>query len=251
MSLTEFKALSFDCYGTLIDWETGIHSAFRPLLNKLPANHRYLLNPSAIVERFNSLQAPLEAQRPDLLYCDILATCYGTLAREEGVETTEGERKTFGCSVKDWPVFPDTVSGLQRLKKHYKLIILSNVDNKNIHATLTGPLAEVEFDAVYTAEDIRTYKPNHKNFTYLLDHVKSEFKLEQSQLLHTAKSLTADHVPAKQLGLTSSWIARGVDGQSAMGGKLANLEAEVGFAWRFPSIGAMADAVEREFEKSG
>jgi 2-haloalkanoic acid dehalogenase type II len=251
MSLTDYKVLSFDCYGTLIDWESGIHSALRRILNKLPPSHRYHTQPLTIVERFNSLQAPLEAQRPDLLYTDILATCYGKLGREEGVETTEEERKTFGHSVKDWPAFSDSVSGLQRLKKHYKLIILSNVDNENIRATLTGALAEVKFDAVYTAQDIGAYKPNHKNFTYLLDHVKSELKLEQSQLLHAAKSLTADHVPAKQLGLISAWIARGDDGHSAMGGKLTELETEVGFAWRFPSIEAMADAVEREFQASG
>jgi 2-haloalkanoic acid dehalogenase type II len=247
MSLTDFKVLSFDCYGTLIDWETGIYDALRPVLNKLPSDHRYLTTPSTIVERFNSLQGPLEAERPDLLYADILATCYGELAWEEGVETTEQERKSFGRSVGNWPAFSDSVAGLQKLKKHYKLVILSNVDNENIHATLTGPLAGVEFDAVYTAQDIRTYKPNHKNFTYLLDHLKSEFGLDQSQLLHAAKSLTADHVPAKQVGLTSAWIARGDDGVSAMGGKLADFETEVGFTWRFASINDMADAVEREF----
>jgi 2-haloalkanoic acid dehalogenase type II len=249
MSLTDFAAVSFDCYGTLIDWEAGIHDGLRPILHRLPPEHRYRTTPSTVLERFSSLQAMLEADRPDLLYADILATCYHMIAQEENVEITEPERVSFGRSVKDWPAFSDSVAGLQKLKRYYKLILLSNVDHENIRATLTGPLAGVEFDAVYTAQDIGAYKPDHKNFNYLLGHLKLDFGLQQSQLLHAAKSLTADHVPTKQLGLKSAWIARGDAGVSAMGGKLEDLKASVGFTWIFSSIGALVEEVEREFQQ--
>lgn len=250
MNLTDFKALSLDCYGTLIDWETGIYTSFRPILDRLPPNHLYLVNPTAIIERFSSLQASLEVQHPGWLYADILAACYKTISTEEGIASTENEEKLFGNSVRNWPAFTDSVAGLQKLKKYYKLIILSNVDNNNIRGTLTGPLSGVEFDAIYTAEDIKTYKPNHRNFNYLIDLVNSEFGLQRTEILHAAKSLTADHASAKEIGLTSAWIARGdKDGVSAMGGRFADLKDTVSFSWSFSSVGEMADAVEGEFQR--
>ncbi|MCJ1355778.1 MAG: hypothetical protein MMC33_005770 [Icmadophila ericetorum] len=250
MSLETFKALSFDCYGTLIDLETGMYDALRPLLSRLPPGHRYLTTPSTILERLNSYQIALEEERPDLLYCDVLAASYEKVAQEEGVSTTESEGTSFGHSVGKWPAFPDTVLGLQTLKKHYKLIILSNVDNENISATLTGPLAGVNFDAVYTAENIGSYKPSHNNFHYLFNHLKSEFRVEQPELLHVAHSLTVDHIPAKQLGLRSVWIERG-EGSSAVGGGLEQFKEEfksrVSFEWTFEGIGDFAEAVQKEF----
>ena len=250
MSLTAFKALSFDCYGTLIDWETGIYDAFRPILDRLPSGHQYLTDKATMLKDFDALTNQLEVNRPHLLYAEILATCYRTLAQAENVETTEQERTTFGHSVGKWPAFSDTVAGLQKLGKYYKLFILSNVDHENIRATLAGPLAGVIFDAAYTAEDIKTYKPNHKNFIYLFDHVKLEFGLEKSHLLHTAHSLTADHVPAKELGLTSVWISRDDGVNSALGGRPEDFGGRVAFSWEFPSIGALAEVVEREFEQN-
>ncbi|KAJ5261281.1 hypothetical protein N7478_011876 [Penicillium angulare] len=247
MSLTDFKVLSFDCYGTLIDWESGILAAFQPLLSRLPANHLYISNPQALIFFFNSIQAPLEKENPNMLYNDVLATCYDKVAQNEGIKTTEKERNAFGKTAGSWPAFSDTVDGLLQLKKHYKLIILSNVDHENIAKTLSGPLREVKFDAIYTAQDIGSYKPAHANFFYLLDNLKRGFGFEKDQLLHTAKSLPADHVPAKQLGLTSAWISRGCDGVSGMGGNLKDFDGKVAYKWRFPSIGAMADAVDKAF----
>ncbi|KAJ5116725.1 hypothetical protein N7456_001073 [Penicillium angulare] len=247
MSLTDFKVLSFDCYGTLIDWESGILAAFQPLLDHLPPNHLYLSNPQALISFLNSIQAALEMENPNMLYKDILIACYNKVAQNEGIETTEEERNKFGKSVGSWPAFSDTVDGLLRLKKHYKLIILSNVDRENISKTLSGPLRAVKFDAIHTAQDIGSYKPAHANFFYLLDNLKHDFGFDKDELLHTAKSLPADHVPAKQLGLTSAWISRGHDGVSGMGGDLKDFDGKVAYKWRFPSIGAMADAVEKAF----
>ena len=138
------------------------------------------------------------------------------------------------------------------LKKYYKLIILSNVDHSNIKHTLLGPLSDVEFDAVITAEDVGYYKPDHHAFRYLFDTLHDKFGLdERKDLIHTAKSLPVDHVPAEELGLTSAWIARGDDGLSAIGGDLRKLQDKVAFTWRFSSIGQMAEAVEEAFTAAG
>lgn len=249
-SLTNFKALSFDCYGTLIDWEAGIYQQFKPLLLGLPSGHQFLHNQHALCGRFTQLQQSLVSAHPSMPYNKVLSIIYSQIAAEEGLLASEEEAARFGRRVGEWGAFPDTVAGLQKLQKHFKLIILSNVDRANMQDTLTGPLNGVHFDAVYTAEEIGSYKPDHKNFTYLLDHLHSDFGLEKGQLLHTAKSLPVDHVPTMELGLKSAWIARGKDGDgvSGMGGALEDFEGRVAFDWRFAGIGAMAEEVEKAFK---
>lgn len=242
--LSDFKALSFDCYGTLIDWETGIHKQLGSLLERAPSNHP-LRNRDTLLKRFNQLRLPIEQGRPKTLYAQVLAQVYEQLASEMEVLADADEARAFGTAVGEWPAFPDSVAGLQRLKKHFRLIIVSNVDRFNIQQTLTGPLAGVDFDCVITAEDVGSYKPNHDNFHHLFETLHDVYHLdEKADLLHVAKSLPIDHVPAKELGLTSAWIARGSDGVSSLGGTLAELGDNVAFSYRFPSIGALADAVD-------
>jgi len=119
--------------------------------------------------------------------------------------------------------------------------------------TLSGPLGGARFDAVYTAEDIGSYKPAHGNFEYLFAHARADLGVDaaRGELLHVARSLTADHVPAKELGLRSVWIARGGDepDRYGVGGNYAQLKAEgrLGFEWKFATIGDFADEVERQF----
>jgi FMN phosphatase YigB (HAD superfamily) len=153
-SLPDFKVLSFDCYGTLIDWEIGIYAAMQPVPSQLPSTHPYRLDLLICLSRFNELQGGLEIEQPTLLYRDVLSTCYGTLATELGLSITEEEKTTFGRDSGSWDAFPDAVTGLQILAKHYKLISLSNVDHENVKETLSGPLKAVKFDAVYTAQDV-------------------------------------------------------------------------------------------------
>ncbi|KIM94615.1 hypothetical protein OIDMADRAFT_45583 [Oidiodendron maius Zn] len=246
-SLTDFKAISFDCYGTLIDWEAGIIAAAAPVLSQLPSTHPYNSDRFAFMKRFNEHQRTLEIDTPNMPYNDVLATSYMHVAAEAGINVSSIEAARFGRGARDWPAFLDTVHGLQTLKKHYKLIIISNVDDDNIAGTLKGPLAGVEFDAVLTAQQIGSYKPDHRNFAHLFGVIKERFGLSTRDLLHTAKSLPVDHVPAKELGLTSAWIARGQDGLSAMGGDIRELKDKVAFKWRYPSIGVMAEDVERAF----
>jgi 2-haloalkanoic acid dehalogenase type II len=246
--LTDFKALSFDCYGTLIDWELGIFNCAQPFRDMLPEYHPWQ-HKDELIARFNTLQAIRIREAEPMPYNHLLSDCYATMVKEAGVQLPEAVIESFGNSVGDWPAFPDTVDGLQRLSKRYKLIILSNVDRENMSNTLGGPLTGVNFDRVLVAGEIGTYKPNHRNFETLFQVLDSEFGLERQDLLHVAKSLPVDHVPAKSLGMTSAWIARGAHGNglSAMGGHLEEFKDEVAFMWRFPSIGEMANEVDAAF----
>lgn len=247
-SLTNFKALSFDCYGTLINWESGIFKALELLLNRLSKDHQFQ-DQDTVIKHFNQYQSKLirAPEEQQTLYRDLMANCYTGVARDAGLAVSQTEALAFGRSVGQLEAFPDTVDGLLKLKKYYKLIIVSNVDNDNITNTITGPLGGVEFDAVLTAEDIGSYKPSHINFNFLLNTLDRQFGLSKKDLLHVAKSLPVDHVPAKQLDLTSAWIARGKDGVSAMGGDPKDFGGQVAFTWRFASIGEMAEEVEKAF----
>ncbi|EOO03229.1 putative haloacid dehalogenase protein [Phaeoacremonium minimum UCRPA7] len=250
---TSFKALSFDCYGTLINWEGGLEQALEPIVSQLPSDHAHSKNPNLAVQRFNDLSDEIQEEQPKLRYDINLATAAKKLAAELGVSIPESVAEAVGAGPRKWSAFPDTVAGLEILKNHFKLIILSNVNNENIKATVADNLAPVEFDAIYTAENIGSYKPSHNNFQYLFEHAKKELDIdfEKGDLLHVARSLTADHVPAKEIGLRSVWIARGGDKKEGygVGGNYEELLAKgkVGFEWKFDTIGDFAKEVARQF----
>ncbi len=232
MKLHDFGALTFDCYGTLIDWESGIVDALRPLLQRCaPAPAR-----TAALEAFSRHESALEEASPRMLYSDLLAEVHRRLARDWDVAMSDADHARFGASVPDWPAFPDTPGALAYLKQHYKLVILSNVHRAGFAAS--NPRLGVAFDAIYTAQDIGSYKPDPANFQYLLDHL-AEMGVGKRDILHTAQSLFHDHVPAKNFGLASAWIDRRHD-QAGLG---ATMPAPEGTAYdfRFPSLQAMAD----------
>ncbi|KAK4038379.1 Haloacid dehalogenase-like hydrolase-domain-containing protein [Parachaetomium inaequale] len=252
--LTTFRALSFDCYGTLLDWESGLASDLHPLITLLPATHPFRANPALAVARFNDHSEHLWHTQPKLAYNANLTESFRLLAHEEGVTTLSDETlHRIGDGPGRWPAFGDTVDGLRRLGKFYKLVILSNVNEANIARAVAGPLAGARFDAVYTAEAIGSYKPSLENFRYLFEGVRREFGVdkEKGELLHVARSLTADHVPAKEVGLRSVWIARGGDTPEGYGtgGDYEQLRGEgrLGFEWLFQTVGEFADEVERQF----
>lgn len=140
------------------------------------------------------------------------------------------------------------MAALHRLQKYYKLVILSNVDRKSFDQVLAGAFKDVKFDAVYVAEEIGSYKPDPKNFHYLLGHVKEELGVERKEVLHTAHGLRADHVPSKEMGLTSAWIQRGES--TGPGSRMEEVKDKVAFTWQFNTMGEMADAVEQEYAKT-
>jgi len=138
-------------------------------------------------------------------YCDLLSIVYKRLAEEWGIAVKIAECDGYGQSVRNWPVFPDSPGALQYLKKFYKLIILSNVDNRSF--SFSNDALGVEFDAIYTAEDIGSYKPSDRNFAYMLEHV-GNLGLAKGDILHTAESLFHDHVPARRHRIANCWIHR-------------------------------------------
>jgi 2-haloalkanoic acid dehalogenase type II len=236
MELTDFRALTFDCYGTLIDWESGIYTALQPLLARLPQP----VARDAALETFARHEQDQEAATPAMRYSDLLAVVHERLAREWGVASVAAENARFGASIGDWPAFADTVVALQYLQQHYKLVILSNVDRAGFSAS--NRRLGVTFDAVYTAEDIGSYKPDPRNFAYLLEHL-APLGIGRRDILHTAQSLFHDHAPANAAGLASAWIDR----RHAQGGWGATTPPPDGvhYDFRFASLGAMADAHRR------
>ena len=151
--LTDFKALTFDCYGTLIDWESGTIEALKPLTSKSSRK----LTRDEILEAHARHESSQQIQTPAKPYRDLLATVYRRLAEEWAVATSWSDCVAYGQSVRNWPVFADTVASLQYLKQHYKLAILSNVDNESF--SYSNEKLGIDFDAVYTAEDCGSYKP--------------------------------------------------------------------------------------------
>ena len=202
-ALTDFSTLTFDCYGTLIDWESGIWDSMQPLIQ---VNQRIDITRSAGLEAFALIQSAQEKETPDLLYPQLLTRVHRSLANRYDLETSETMDENFGLSVPHWPAFPDSADALRILKKHFKLVILSNVNREGFAAS--NRKLGVEFDAIYTAEDVGSYKPDPANFTYLLEHLKSDLGVTPGQILHTAQSLFHDHVPASEFGLARAWIDR-------------------------------------------
>jgi len=141
-----------------------------------------------------------------MLYPDLLTHVHRAMASHFELKTTAELDERFGDSVRYWPAFPDSADALRRLKKHYQLVILSNVNRDGFAAS--NQKLGVEFDAIYTAQDVGTYKPNPGNFQYMLDALRADFGTEQSEILHTAQSLHHDHLPAWKHGFQRAWIDR-------------------------------------------
>jgi len=237
MRLHDFRVLTFDCYGTLIDWESGIFAALQPLL----AKSGKALSRDAVLEAFARHESAQEEDTPAMIYSDLLAFVHRRLAKEWIVSVPDADHLRFGASVPDWPAFPDSQVALTYLKQHYKLVILSNVDRVSFAGS--NRRLGVEFDAVYTAQDIGSYKPNPRNFEYMLSHLATN-GFTTADLLHTAQSLFHDHAPAKKFGLASAWIDRRYD-QQGWGATTAP-PAGTSYEWRFPSLEAMAAAHNAE-----
>jgi 2-haloacid dehalogenase len=189
-----FDALTFDCYGTLIDWESGILAALHPFVGGAVAH-------DTVLEAFARHEAELEAG-PYLPYREVLAGCMRGLGEELGFDPSEAEQTAFGRSVEDWPAFEDSPEALARLKQRFKLGVITNCDD-DLFAASNRRLG-VEFDWVITAEQARGYKPRTENFEFAFERID----VPRERILHVAQSLFHDHVPAKALGMTSVWIDR-------------------------------------------
>ena len=233
MKLTRFKALTFDCYGTLIDWESGMIEAMKPLTDKVGR----ALSRDDILEAHARHESAQQLQTPAKLYRDLLAVVYRRLAEEWGVAASWAECVAYGRSVSDWPAFADSPAALQYLERRHKLVILSNVDNESFAAS--NKKLMVDFDAIYTAEDIGSYKPSDRNFDYMLEKLET-LGIEKHEILHTAESLFHDHVPANKHGLASCWIDRRHD-QKGFGATM-NPGKTPKYGFRFNSMSDLVNA---------
>jgi 2-haloacid dehalogenase len=237
MRLTDFRALTFDCYGTLIDWESGLLTALAPLRARAAKR----LEDEAALAAFAEYESRQQEVTPDMLYSDLLTLVHRQLTARWGAVPDDEADQRFGASVGDWPAFPDSGPALRYLKQHYLLVILSNVDRASF--ARSNVRLGVEFDAVLTAQQIGSYKPDPRNFAFLLDRL-GEFGLPRERILHTAQSLFHDHVPAQAAGLRTAWIDRRAGRQGS--GATAPVDGEVRYDFRFESLGAMAEAHRAE-----
>jgi 2-haloacid dehalogenase len=237
MRLTDYKALTFDCYGTLIDWESGMFEALKPLTAKVKRD----LTRNQILEAHARHEAAQQRYTPTMPYRNLLSVVYKRLAEEWEVAVSWDDCVTYGRSVKDWPAFEDSAGALQYLKKFYKLVILSNVDNESF--SYSNRKLQVEFDALFTAEDIGSYKPSGRNFEYMLEKLGGN-GLKKGQILHTAESLFHDHKPANEFGLASCWIYRRHE-QEGFGATL-NPGTMPKYNFRFTSMADLVKAHQEE-----
>lgn len=226
-----YEVVSFDCYGTLIDWESGIWTAL------MPWAERHGLTRDPLIADFGRLETGIQQENPTAAYPTVLARVLHTIADERRIPVATSEARAFGRSVGDWPSFADTAAALNTLKERFRLVILSNVDLESFSRSNTR--LGVEFDLVLTSEEIGTYKPALRNFEVLMARVE-DLGVPTSRLLHVAESLYHDHGPATSLGLSSVWIDRR---QGRVGaGATPQPGAEVSPDWTFPSMAAFAKA---------
>jgi 2-haloacid dehalogenase len=217
---TDYQALSFDCYGTLINWEAGIAAVLSPW-----AKSRGLtLNDEQLLTAYSTCEATAEAEHPADPY-----------------PGSDQDAAALATSVPDWPAFADSHDALEALSQHFKLIILSNVDRASFAASNTR--LGVEFTSILTAQDIGSYKPSPRNFTALIQEAR-RLGIGDGKLLHVAQSLFHDHVPAQQAGLPTVWINRRHDrpGWGATPAPPADVSPDA----EFPSMAAFAAAVQAE-----
>ncbi|MBN3878360.1 MULTISPECIES: haloacid dehalogenase type II [unclassified Nostoc] len=197
IELNQYKALTFDCYGTLIDWENGILRVLKPLL----LAHKTNLDDEQILNIFAEFEAEME-KGEYIKYREVLKRVVQKFGERFGFEPTADELNSLADSIQDWLPFPDTVEALRTLKQKFKLVIISNVDDDLF--AFSAKHLEVEFDQIITAEQAKSYKPSFNNFRLAIERID----LPLEQILHVAASVYHDIVTAKSLGLSTVWVNR-------------------------------------------
>jgi 2-haloacid dehalogenase len=225
LDLSQFEALTFDCYGTLIDWETGILSALHPILS----THGKTLDDAILLKLYGDFEQ-LAEEGEFHPYRQVLQSVVRRLGTQLGFSSSDEEAQSLPDSLATWKPWPDTVSALQRLKSQFRLAIISNVDDDLFAAT--RPQLQVEFDEVVTAQEAQAYKPSLRIFELAL----SRLGTPRNRILHVGQSIFHDVVPAQRLGLSTVWVNRpsaraGVGAVKAAEGKpdleVSNLSALV------------------------
>ena len=198
MDFSHFEWVSFDCYGTLVDWETGISSAAARVM----APYGVRGSRSDILALFAESEPKVQTSPGFMEYRRVLHDVMKLIADGTGVELAESELSCLADSLPDWPVFPDVADALRILKQQFKLAIISNVDDDLFAGTARN--LGVEFDAVITSQQAGSYKPNLANFRL----AQQRMGVRRGNWLHVAESLHHDIGPANALGITSVWVNR-------------------------------------------
>ncbi|MYD52078.1 MAG: haloacid dehalogenase type II [Dehalococcoidia bacterium] len=198
LDFNRFQWVSFDCYGTLVDWETGISGAVDEVLE----SHGVRMSRGKILRLFADVEPRVQVSEGFLKYRKVLRRVMELIGRELRIELSESELGCLADTLPDWPVFPDTVEALRVLKERYRLAVISNVDDDLFAGTAEA--LEVEFDAVVTAEQVGSYKPDMRNF----EVAKERMGIETERWLHVAESRYHDIGPANRLGIASVWVNR-------------------------------------------
>jgi len=221
-----FEVLTFDCYGTLIDWERGLLAAVHPAFDRRGVR----ATDDALLEAFARFEAELEAgeYRP---YREVLANAFRRICANFGIEPRDREAEAFAASVGDWPPFEDSAGALARLSERFRLGVITNCDD-DLFAASSMRLG-LAFDWVVTAEQVRSYKPSARNFEVALERIR----VPRERILHVAQSLYHDHVPARRLGLATAWIDR----RRGRGGSGATPPAEAAPDVIAPDLRTFAD----------
>jgi 2-haloacid dehalogenase len=225
LDFSRFEWLSFDCYGTLIDWETGLLGYLRPLLE----SQGRALSDARILNLYSEFE-PHAQSGPYRCYREVLAQVVRDFARELRFSVSAADADGLAESIRGWQPFADTVPALRRLQPRYKLAVLSNIDDDLF--AYTAPKLAVGFDAVVTAQQVHSYKPSFNNFEALL----RRFKIPRERLLHVAESLYHDVVPAHALEIATVWVNRR-QGKEAAATKLVEAHPDL----EVPDIGKLAD----------
>ncbi|MCD6473183.1 haloacid dehalogenase type II [Candidatus Aerophobetes bacterium] len=197
IDFSKYEILSFDCYGTLIDWENGILTALRPAL----AAHNINLSDEQILNLYAEIESRVEKGK-FIKYREVLRKVMEELGSKLGFMPSSSEQDYLVNSLNNWMPFPDSVEALQTLKKTFKLAIISNIDDDLF--ALSAKQLKVEFDYIITAEQAKSYKPSLHNFKFAIERIG----VSPERILHIAQSIYHDIVPAKTLGLSTVWINR-------------------------------------------
>ena len=197
INFNKFKVLTFDCYGTLIDWENGILSALKPVLKK----HKIRIGDKQILELYAELESKTEKGK-HILYKNVLREVMQDISNRLGFKPSSSELNCLVDSLKNWEPFPDTVKALRKLKKRFKLAIISNIDDDLF--TFSAKHLKVKFDYIITAKQAKSYKPSLNNFKFAIKKIC----MPTENILHVAQSIYHDIIPAKKVGLATVWVNR-------------------------------------------
>ncbi len=203
LNLDNYEVLTFDCYGTLIDWESGIISGLQPILK----NHDIDLSDAEILTHFAEFEPQIQ-QGKYITYRQVLQGVVSKFGERFGFVPSEEEMNSLPESLKQWRPFPDTVPALKLLQKKLKLAIISNIDD-DLFAYSQNYL-ETDFDWIITAQQVKSYKPSLNNFRLALEKID----LPKSKILHVGASVYHDIVPANFLGIATVWVNRKKDDRS-------------------------------------